>query len=86
MVAAVVAVALVALGIAAIVRGNGGGDKTVQTVAGHKITEKNLEPAVEHFHQEPSARASRSRPREAGSTRLRARGRVAVNQQSPVGL
>jgi hypothetical protein len=51
-VAAVVAVALVALRIAAIVRSDGGGDKTVETVAGHKITEKNLELTVEHFHEE----------------------------------
>jgi SurA N-terminal domain len=46
------AVALVALAIAAVVRGNGGGDKTVQTVGGHKITQHDLELTVEHFHEE----------------------------------
>jgi hypothetical protein len=51
-VASVVVVALVALGIVAVVRGNEGGDKTVQTVAGQKITEKDLELTVEHFHEE----------------------------------
>jgi len=39
MVAAVLAVAAVAVAIAAIVRDNGSGDKTVQTVAGHRITQ-----------------------------------------------
>jgi hypothetical protein len=51
-VGSVVAVALVAVAIAAIVRGSGGGDKTVQTVAGHRITQKDLELTVEHFHEE----------------------------------
>lgn len=51
-VGSVVAVALVAVAIAAIVRGSGGGDKTVQTVGGHRITEKDLELTVEHFHEE----------------------------------
>jgi hypothetical protein len=51
-VASVVAVAVVAVGIAAIVRSNGGGDKTVQTVAGHEITQNDLELTVEHFHEE----------------------------------
>jgi hypothetical protein len=51
-VGSVVAVALVAVAIAAVVRGGGGGDKTVQTVAGHKIMQNDLELTVEHFHEE----------------------------------
>lgn len=52
MVAAVLAVAAVAVAIAAIVRDNGNGDKTVQTVAGHRIAQNDLELTVEHFHEE----------------------------------
>jgi hypothetical protein len=51
-VASVVAVAIAAVGIAAIVRSNGAGGKTIQTVAGHKITQNDLELTVEHFHEE----------------------------------
>src|SRR6266480_4982701 len=51
-VAAVLAVAAVAVAIAAIVRDNGNGDKTVQTVAGHRIAQNDLELTVEHFHEE----------------------------------
>jgi len=51
-VASVLAVAVVAGAIVAVVRSTGRGDKTVQTVAGHKITEKDLELTVEHFHEE----------------------------------
>lgn len=46
------AVTVLAGAIAEVVRSTGGGDKTVQTVAGHKITEKDLELTVEHFHEE----------------------------------
>jgi hypothetical protein len=51
-VASVLAVAVLAGAIVAVVRSTGGDDKTVQTVAGHKITEKDLELTVEHFHEE----------------------------------
>ena len=51
MVGSVVVVALVVVAIAAIVRGRGGRDATVQTVAGHRITEKDLGLTVEHFHE-----------------------------------
>ena len=51
-VASVVVVAVLAGVIVAVVRSTGGGEKTVQTVAGHKITEKDLELTVEHFHEE----------------------------------
>jgi len=51
-VAAVLAVAAVALAIAAIVRDNRSGDKTVQTIGGHRITQSQLELTVEHFHEE----------------------------------
>jgi hypothetical protein len=51
-VASVLAVTVLAGAIAEVVRSTGGGDKTVQTVAGHKITEKDLELTVEHFHEE----------------------------------
>jgi hypothetical protein len=51
-VVSVLAVAVAAGAIVAAVRSTGGGDKTVQTVAGHKITEKDLELTVEHFHEE----------------------------------
>ncbi len=52
MVAAVLAVAAVAVAIAAIVRDNGNGDKTVQTVAGHRIAQNDLGLTVVHFHEE----------------------------------
>jgi hypothetical protein len=51
-VASVLVVAVAAGAIVAAVRSTGGGDKTVQTVAGHKITQKDLELTVEHFHEE----------------------------------
>jgi len=51
-VAAVLAVAGVALAIAALVRDNGSGDKTVQTVGGQRITQNHLDLTVEHFHEE----------------------------------
>jgi hypothetical protein len=54
-VASVLALAAVAAGIFAIVRGKGDSGKTVQTVAGHKITQEDLELAVEHFHEEADA-------------------------------
>jgi hypothetical protein len=46
-VAAVLAAAAVAVAIAAIVRDNGSGDKTVQAIAGHRITQNHLELTVE---------------------------------------
>lgn len=52
MVVSVVAVAILAAAIAEVVRGNGGGDKTIQAVAGRKITKSDLELTVEHFHEE----------------------------------
>jgi hypothetical protein len=51
-VASVLVVAVLAGVIVAVVRSTGGDEKTVQTVAGHKITEKDLELTVEHFHEE----------------------------------
>jgi hypothetical protein len=51
-VTAVVAAAVVALVVVAVVRSGGSGDKTVQTVGGHKITRDDLELTVEHFHEE----------------------------------
>jgi len=50
-VAAVLLVAVAVIGIAALVRSRGSGDKTVQTVAGNKITQHDLELTVEHFHE-----------------------------------
>jgi len=50
-VAAVLLVAVAAIGIAALVRSRGSGDKTIQTVAGNKITQHDLELTVEHFHE-----------------------------------
>jgi hypothetical protein len=50
-VVAVLLVAVAAIGIAALVRSRGSGDKTVQTVAGNKITQHDLELTVEHFHE-----------------------------------
>ena len=51
-VAAVLAAAVVALAIVAVVRSGGSGDKTIQTVGGHKITREDLDLTVEHFHEE----------------------------------
>jgi hypothetical protein len=51
-VASVLAVVVAAGAIVTVVRSMGGGDKTVQTVAGREITEKDLELTVEHFHEE----------------------------------
>jgi SurA N-terminal domain len=50
-VAAVLLVAVAAIGIAALVRSRGGGDMTIQTVRGNKITQHDLELTVEHFHE-----------------------------------
>jgi hypothetical protein len=50
-VAAVLLVAVAAIGVAALVRSRGSGDKTIQTVAGNKITQHDLELTVEHFHE-----------------------------------
>jgi hypothetical protein len=50
-VAAVVLVAVVVIGIVALVRSGGSGGKTIQTVAGEKITQHDLELTVEHFHE-----------------------------------
>jgi hypothetical protein len=62
-VASVLVVAVLAGVIVAVVRSTGGGEKTVQTVAGHKITEKNLELTVEHFHEEADREGKPSRRR-----------------------
>jgi hypothetical protein len=51
-VGSVVAVAIAGVVVAALVRSKGGGDKTVQNVAGHRITQDDLELTVEHFHEE----------------------------------
>ena len=51
LVAAVIALALVGVGIAALLRDDDGG-KTVATVSGHKIKSEDLDLAVEHFHEE----------------------------------
>lgn len=51
-VAAVVLVAVVVIGIVALVRSGDSGGMTVQTVAGKKITQHDLELTVEHFHEE----------------------------------
>jgi hypothetical protein len=50
-VASVLALALVAVAIAAVVR-HGGGDRTVATVSGQKITRSDLDLMGEHFHEE----------------------------------
>jgi hypothetical protein len=50
-VAAVVVLALVGVGIVALLRDDDGG-KTVATVSGHKIKSDDLDLAVEHFHEE----------------------------------
>jgi len=51
-VASVLVVAVAAGAIVAAVRSTGGSDKTVQSVAGKKITANDLELTVEHFHEE----------------------------------
>lgn len=51
LVAVVVALALIGVGIVALLRDDGGG-KTVATVSGHRITSEDLTLAVEHFHEE----------------------------------
>jgi hypothetical protein len=51
-VAAVVVAALVALAVVAVVRSGGEGGKTVQMVAGRKITREEVNLTVEHFHEE----------------------------------
>jgi len=51
-VAAIVVAAIVAVAILAIVRTSGGGDKTIQTVGGQKITQHDLDLTVEHFQEE----------------------------------
>jgi hypothetical protein len=50
-VAAVVLVAVVVIGIVALARSADSGGKTIQTVAGEKITQRDLELTVEHFHE-----------------------------------
>jgi hypothetical protein len=40
------------VGVAAILRNDGDGEKTIQTVAGRKIRQHDLELSVEHFHEE----------------------------------
>jgi SurA N-terminal domain len=50
-VAAVVLVAVVVIGIVALVRSGDSGGQTIQTVAGEKITQSDLELTVEHFHE-----------------------------------
>jgi hypothetical protein len=50
-VAAVVVLALIGVGIAALLRDDDGG-QTVATVSGHRITSDDLTLAVEHFHEE----------------------------------
>jgi hypothetical protein len=61
-----VAAAVVALAIVAVVRSGGSGDKTIQTVGGHKITRADLDLAVEHFHEEADREG---RPFPANGTR-----------------
>ena len=51
-VAAVVVAALVAVAILAVIHSDGDGGKTVQTVAGHKITRDDVDLTVQHFHEE----------------------------------
>ena len=46
-----IALALVGVGIAALLRDDDGG-KTVATVSGHKIKSEDLDLAVEHFREE----------------------------------
>jgi SurA-like protein len=43
---------VVALAVVAVVRSGRSGDKTIQTVGGHKITRDDLDLTVEHFHEE----------------------------------
>ena len=50
-VATVVVLALVGVGIVALLRDDDGG-KTVATVSGHRITSDDLTLAVKHFHEE----------------------------------
>jgi hypothetical protein len=51
LVAAVIVLALVGVGIVALLRDDDGG-KTVATVSGHRITSDDLTLAVDHFHEE----------------------------------
>jgi SurA N-terminal domain len=51
-VGAVVLLAVAAVAIVAVVRSNGSENKTIQTVAGEKITQHDLELTVEHFHED----------------------------------
>jgi SurA N-terminal domain len=51
-VAAVFLVGVVAIGIVALVRSRGSDNKTIQTVAGEKIKQHDLELTVEHFHED----------------------------------
>ena len=64
LVAAVIALALVGVGIAALLRDDDGG-KTVATVSGHKIKSEDVDLAVEHFHEEADRSRARSRRRRA---------------------
>jgi hypothetical protein len=65
-----------AVAIVAIVRSSGSKNKTIQTVAGQKITERDLELTVEHFHEDadregkpfpPRARTGTSKSRRSRS-------------------
>jgi SurA N-terminal domain len=47
----VVLVAVAAVAIVAVARSGGSGNKTIQTVAGQKITQHDLGLTVEHFHE-----------------------------------
>jgi SurA N-terminal domain len=49
---AVVALAVLVVAIVAIVRHDSGSDRTVARAGGHRITQKQLELMVEHFHEE----------------------------------
>jgi hypothetical protein len=51
-VASVAALAVLIVAIVAVARRDGGGDRAVAAVAGHKITQNELELMVEHFHEE----------------------------------
>jgi hypothetical protein len=51
-VGAVVLIAVGVVAIVAVVRNNSSKDKTIQSVAGEKITQHDLELTVEHFHED----------------------------------
>jgi hypothetical protein len=64
-VVSVLAIVLAAVAVAAVVRRDGG-DRTVATVGGHKITQSHLDLMVEYFHEEAD---SEGRPFPAKGTR-----------------